>query len=258
MKNSASINNIVKMHINDMLVVVLEDDPIDQIKVKIMLSERISSHYTFRLGGIFTQLQDLLMYINNHKVDLVLSDIMIENKPIGIELVKTLQNASIPIILMTASQDQGLFLASQKYLSVHYLIKPFHAITLQSAIEKTLEAHQKSKQYDFVDMKYLYLSNKSGHQDQVWFTEIIYIEADDSHCYIHTPTKKYVLKKSLSKVLGDDLNDQFIRIHHKYAVNKLHIRQLETDTVQVTGLLTLPVGRSFKKGLKSSLKHHID
>lgn len=243
---------------NDIVIVMLEDDPIDQIKIEIMLAEQISAQYKYRLVGIYTNLEDLITYINDHKVDLILSDIMIENKPVGIELLKIIKDTHFPVILMTTSQDQKLFSESQKYLSVHYLIKPFHAITLHSAIEKTLEAHKKSKQYDFVDKKYLYLSSKAGHQDQVWFAEITYIEADDSHCYIHTSAKKYVLKKSLSKLLAEDLDDQFIRIHHKYAVNKLHIRQLETDTVQVTGPLILPIGRSFKKEVKSALKYHID
>lgn len=245
------------MAMKDIVIVILEDDPIDQIKLEIMLTQRISSNYTFRLGGIFTKLTDLTKYLDNHEVDLVLSDIMIENKPIGIELLKTLRDTLIPIVLMTSSQDQNLFLEAQKNLSVQYLIKPFHAITLQSAIEKTLEAQTKSKEYDFIDKKYMYLSSKTGQQEQVRFTEIVYIEADDSHCYIHTPSKRYVLKKSLTKLLEEFLDAQFIRIHHKFAVNKLHVQQLEANTIKLTGLVTLPVGRSFRKELNHLLKRHI-
>ncbi len=244
------------MPISDVLIVMLEDDPIDQIKIELMLSERISSQYKYHLGGSYTQLEDLITYLNDHKVDLVLSDIMIGNKPIGIEVLKILRDTFVPVVLMTTSQDQKLFLEAQKNLSVQYLIKPFHAITLQSAIEKTLEAHQKSKQYDFVDKKYLYLSSKAGQQDQVWFTEIVYIEADDSHCYFHTLSKRYVLKKSLTKLLGEDLNDHFIRIHHKFAVNKVHIQQSEANTLKLTGQVVLPVGKSFRKELNSFLKRH--
>lgn len=245
------------MPLNDIVIAVLEDDPIDQIKIEIMLSEHISSQYTFLLAGTFTQLQDLMTYLNSHKIDLVLSDIMIDNKPVGIELLKKLRNNATPIVLMTSSQDRELFLEVKKYRSVQYLIKPFHAITLQSALEKALEEHQKSKQYDFVDRKYLYLSSKAGQQDQVWFTEIVYIEADDSHCYIHTVSKRYVLKKSLIKLLGEDLNDHFIRIHHKFAVNKVHIQQSEANTLKLTGKVVLPVGKSFRKDLNNFLKRHI-
>jgi DNA-binding LytR/AlgR family response regulator len=242
--------------INDIAIVILEDDPIDQIKIKIMLSEPISSQYNFRIEGVFTQLGDLLLYLTNHQVDLILSDIFIQNETVGIELLRKLRDTTTPIVLMTGSQENGLFLEAQKYRSVHYLIKPFHAISLQSAIEKALDEYNKSKQYDFLDKKYLYLSSKTGQRDQVWFTEIVYIEAEDNYCYIHTPTKKYVLKKSLSKLLSDDLDARFIRIQHKYAVNKLHIKKAETDIVQLTGELVLPVGRSFRKELNDAVKRH--
>lgn len=245
------------MPISDIVIAMLEDDPIDQIKIEIMLAERISSQYKYRLGGTYTQLEDLITYLNDHEVDLVLSDIMIGNKPIGIELLKVLRDTLVPVVLMTTSQDQKLFLEAQKNLSVQYLVKPFHAITLQSAIEKTLEAHQKSKQYDFVDKKYLYLSSKSGQQDQVWFTEIVYIEADDSHCYINTLTKRYILKKSLTKLLGEELKNHFIRIHHKFAVNKVHVQHSEANTLKLTGQVVLPVGKSFKKDLNGFIKRHI-
>lgn len=237
-------------------IALLEDDPIDQIKIEIMLSERISSQYKYQLGGIFTKLEDLLVYLSNHEVNVILSDIFLQKKPVGIELIKKLRDNIVPIVLMTSSQDQELFLEAQKYRSVNYLIKPFHAISLQSAIEKALEEHNKSKQYDFLDKKYLYLSSKTGQQDQVWFTDIVHIEAEDSHCYIYTLVKKYVLKKSLSKLLSEDLDDSFIRIHHKYAVNKMHIRKSEAEVLYLTSHVALPVGKSFRKVLNSFLKWH--
>jgi DNA-binding LytR/AlgR family response regulator len=237
-------------------IVLLEDDPIDQIKIEVMLSERISSQYKYQLRGIFTKLEDLLIYLSNHEVNVILSDIFLQKKPIGIELIKKLRDNTIPVVLMTSSQDQELFLEAQKYRSVNYLIKPFHAISLQSAIEKALEEYNKSRQYDFLDKKFLYLSSKTGQQDQVWFTDIIYIEAEDSHCYIYTLAKKYVLKKSLSKLLSEDLDDSFIRIHHKYAVNKMYIRKSEAEVLHLPSQVVLPVGKSFRKVLNSFLKWH--
>jgi DNA-binding LytR/AlgR family response regulator len=250
------MNHTANKPTTDIVIVVLEDDPIDQIKIEIMLAERISAQYKYQLGGIFTQLDDLLTYLSNHEVNVVLSDIFLQKKPIGIELIKKLRDNTIPVVLMTSSQDQELFLEAQKYRSVNYLIKPFHAISLQSAIEKALEEHNKSRQYDFLDKKFLYLSSKTGQQDQVWFTDIIYIEAEDSHCYIYTLAKKYVLKKSLSKLMSEDLDDSFIRIHHKYAANKMHIRKSEAEVLHLTSQAVLPVGKSFRKVLNSFLKWH--
>jgi DNA-binding LytR/AlgR family response regulator len=241
----------------EVIIVLLEDDPIDQIKMKFMLSEHTSSQYKFHLAGIFTQLDDLLKYLTNQKVDLILSDIFIQKKSVGIELLKKLRDIATPIVLMTSSQDQEVFLEAQRHRSVQYLVKPFHAITLHSAIEKALEEYSKSKQYDFIDKKYLYLSSKTGQYDQVWFSEIVYIEAEDSHCFIYTLTKKYILKKSLSKLLSEVLDDYFIRIHHKYAVNRGHIQKLDADILQLIGQIVLPIGKSFRKELNTFIKRHI-
>jgi DNA-binding LytR/AlgR family response regulator len=242
----------------DIIIAILEDNPIDQIKMKVMLSKSISTQYRFHLGGIFTELDALLAYVATHKVDLVLSDIIIDGQPLGIELLKKLRHTTtLPIILMTLSQEEELFMEAQQYRSVHYLIKPFHAISLHSTIEKTLEEYKKSKQYDFLDKKYLHLSNKTGQKEYVWFTEIIYIEADDNYCYIYTTAKKYSLRKSLSKLLSEDLNDLFIRIHHRYAVNKLYIQVAEAELITLVSGMSLPVGRSFKKEVHVALKRHI-
>ena len=239
---------------NDIQIVLLEDDPIDRIKIEIMLSEPILPQYSFRLAGIFAESEALLDYVATHKVDLILSDIYIQNKPVGLELLKRLRDTPIPIVMMTMAQEPDLYAKSQSYRSVHYLIKPFHAISLQSAVSKALEEYHKSKQYDFADKKYLYLTGKTGKRERVLFSDIVYIEAEDSHCYIHTLTKKYALKKSLSKLLAEDLNSYYIRIHHKYAANRSHIQKSGMDTLQLTGQVVLPVGKSFRKELINTLK----
>jgi len=241
---------------DEVKIVLLEDDPVDQIKIEIMLKESISSQYKFNLVGVFTHLETLLSYLSSHKVDLILSDIFIQRKPVGIELLKKNRDAATPVVLMTLSHSHEIFVEAQSYRLVHYLIKPFHSISLQSTIYKALEEYQRSKQYDFVDKKFLYLSTKANNKEQVRFADIVYIEADDSHCYIHTLTKKYVMKKSLNKLLSEEFNAQFIRVHHKYAANPLHILTSELDILRLTGQVVLPVGKSFKKGIGDFLKRH--
>ncbi|NBB23451.1 response regulator [Runella sp. CRIBMP] len=239
---------------NDIIILVLEDNPLDQIKMRVMLSKPISTLYRFHLGGIFTELDPLIHYLSGHQVDLVLSDIMIKEQPVGIHLLKKLRDASVPVILMTLSQEEELFVEAQQYRRVPYLIKPFHAISLQSTIEKALEEHYKNKLYDFLDKKYLYLSNKTGQRDRVWFDEIVYIEYDDNYCQFHTPTKKYLLRKSLSMLLSEDMNDLFIRVHHRYAINKIHIQIVKADLITLVGDITLPVGRSYKREVSDTLR----
>lgn len=73
----------------------------------------------------------------------------IDKKAAGIELFKRMKQSTIPIILLTNSWRKKVFLQAQRQRSVHYLIKPFHQLSLHSINEQTLEVHLSSKQYLF-------------------------------------------------------------------------------------------------------------
>ncbi|AUD02647.1 LytR/AlgR family response regulator transcription factor [Spirosoma pollinicola] len=236
-------------------ILLFEDDPVDRIKVEIMVSEMISDRYEYHLIRVVDQLDDLLAYLKTNRVDLILSDIFIQKKAVGIELLKSLKQSTIPIILLTNSHEKEIFLQAQHQRSVHYLIKPFHQFSLHSIIEQTLDANLASKRYSFLDRNYLYLSHKTGQYKQVFFEEIVFVEAERTHCFIHTIGKKFVLKISLTKLLLDKLDTSFIRIHNKYAVNKQYIKQFENDTVQLIGSSCLPIGRSYKNIVTNFIKN---
>lgn len=235
-------------------ILVLEDNPIDVLKIEMMLSDATGKQ-PYRLVGIYTSLPPLLEFLQNGDVDIVLSDIFIDSTPVGIELLQILNKKHIPVILMTSSHDKTLYTTAQQKKPVHYLIKPFHNLTLQSTIEKALFEHKQSKQYNLLDQKYLFLSGLGGQKEQVWFDEIIYLSSDLNNCFIYSSKKKYITKKSLSKLLNEDLGDGFLRIHQQYVINKLHIISIKQDNVVVTGDIALPIGKSFRKALLEYTKH---
>ncbi|MFN8344284.1 MAG: LytTR family transcriptional regulator DNA-binding domain-containing protein [Spirosomataceae bacterium] len=234
-------------------VILLEDNAIDALKVQMMLNEKYGK-YKFLLLGIFDTLPPMLEYLQHHEVDIVISDIFIKNRPVGLEVLQALLLRNIPIVLTTNSHDKSLFDASRQYREVYYLIKPFHALTLHSILEKIVEEQAKSKNHNFADRKYFYLSGMGGHREQVFFDEIIYLLSESNNCFIFTASKKYVVKKSLTKILNEDLGEGFLRIHQQYIINKLHLKKAGHDTLTLTGAISLPVGKSFRKGVMAFLK----
>ena len=138
-------------------IVLLDDDPIDCIKVEIMVSEFITNEMTFRLVAVFSELDALLTYLQTHTVDIIISDIFTEKKATGIELLKTLRHNQTPIILVTQSLEKEVFTEAKKYRKFHYLIKPFHQLTLQSTIENIMAENFKEKAYNALDKQYLFL-----------------------------------------------------------------------------------------------------
>jgi DNA-binding LytR/AlgR family response regulator len=125
---------------------------------------------------------------------------------------------------------------------------------LQSILEKALDEWEQSKQHDFIDHKFFYLSGLGGQREQVSFRNIIYLASESNNCFIFTDTKKYVTKKSLTKILNEDLGDGFLRIHQQYIVNKLHLKIIKPNSVVVKGEIELPIGKSYRKEVNDFLK----
>jgi DNA-binding LytR/AlgR family response regulator len=234
-------------------IVLLEDNPVDALKIELMLTEANRKHQ-YKLLGVFTTLPSLIEYLQYNEVDIVLSDIYIGPEPSGIELLQYLQKKQVPVIMMTSSSDNKLYTAAQQLKPVHYLIKPFHSLTFHSTLENVIFDYEQSKQYKFIDQKYLYLSGLGGQREQVWFDDIVYLSSELNNCFIYTNKKKYVTKKSLNKILTEELGDGFLRIHQQYVVNKMHLQAIKQDNVVITGEVILPIGKSFRKDLLSFIK----
>jgi DNA-binding LytR/AlgR family response regulator len=231
-------------------IVLLEDDPIDRIKIEIMIAEFTSNQYIFQLVKIFESLELLLEFLETQTVDVIISDVFTKKRATGIELLKKIKNNvshTTPIILITQSQDLGVYQESQEYAHLQYLIKPFHKFTLQSTVENAISMNREEQEDANFNKKFIFLKGNSDSTDKVKLDEILFLETDGNYCYIHIKNKKYIIKKSLNKILQDDLDDNFIRIHHRYAVNKQHIQIVKLHSLEISGKIDFPIGKSFKK-----------
>jgi DNA-binding LytR/AlgR family response regulator len=135
-----------------------------------------------------------------------------------------------------------------------YLIKPFHQFTLQSAIENAIQANDYEVIVNYHAKKHIIIRNGSSKQDRITFYEIVFLETDGNYSLIHTDSKKFALKKSLNKLLTEDFDEDFIRIHQQYAVNLQHVQVLREHTLQLAGKIDLPVGRTFNTIIRNKFK----
>jgi DNA-binding LytR/AlgR family response regulator len=232
---------------NDINIVILEDDPIDRIKIEIMISDFSSNKYKFNLIGMFEDLNSLLEFISQKTIHLIISDIFSNRETVGIELLKKLRHHNIPIILMTQSPDSEVYKQAKIYGDIHYLIKPFHKLTLQSTIEKVINDFNKEQNSIFLNKKHLFLKGNANNIEKLSIDDIMYLEADGNYCFVHSTNRKYIQKKSMTKILEDINDNTFIRIHHKYAINIKFVEAVSSLFVALIRDISLPIGKSFKK-----------
>lgn len=238
---------------NQVKIALLESDPIDRIKIEIMVAEFTSSEYSFKLVGAFSSIVGLLRFLESQTVDIIICETFNKNQIMGIESLNKLKNNTTPIILITHSHDLEVYQKSKQYRYFQYLVKPFHKFTLQSTVENALFVKYDKQVEADTNKKFIFLKGNSDRTDRVSLDEILFLETNGNYCNIHTKKKKYIKKKSLNKILHTELDENFIRIHHRYAINKHYIQAVKHQSLEISGEIVFPIGKGFKKVINGLL-----
>ncbi|WP_255037793.1 LytR/AlgR family response regulator transcription factor [Lacihabitans soyangensis] len=227
-------------------VVILDDDPLYLLKLEVILEDS-----NFNIIGSFDNVEDTKAFLaeNENKVDIFISDLFIGSKVLGCDLIHDISPAPFPILCITSSYDENLHLNLKELVS-YYLIKPFHKITLIDCLNRAINLFEEKRLHEFISNRYILISVKPGVLCKINFVDVIYLESSENYTYFYTKHGKFAKKLSLSRLLSDFLDDRFIRIHSKFAVNSAHISAVSTKEVNLKTNLMLPVSRGFRENIK--------
>ncbi len=234
---------------NAISILVVEDDLSFALEMEMMISEL---GYRF-LGNPKTS-DDAFKAIAKEKPDLIIMDINIQGKIDGISVAEVIQARNIPIIFITSFKSSDYFERAKKILPAGYLVKPFHLLTLRGVIEKVLPDIPNTSINKEDEHNLLLKSSNTFYR--VSFDDILYIQVDGNYCYFFMEEKKFVLKRSLKRVI-DQINkgNKFVRIHRKYVIHKKYIKNFnaKSNTIHLNGI-DIPVGRQYKNNVMNILK----
>jgi len=82
---------------------------------------------------------------------------------------------------------------------------------------------------------------------KVRFDQIHYVKSDHVYVELHTATKQFLVRNSLSNNM-DLLPDYFYRIHRSYLINLHHLQSIEAQDVTVMGR-PLPIAKVYRSQL---------
>lgn len=184
-------------------------------------------------------------FMLEHQVDVMFLDI---NLPLmsGMDFLRS--GREYPFVILTTAYSEYA-LESFQYNVVDYLLKPFSFDRFAQAvgkIEKLLSfEHQDYKREKVKEENTVYL--KSNYE---WLkvdkSDILYIKSDSDYVEIITKQAKHLVSESL-KNWNRKLGDSFCQVHKSYLINLKHIVKIAAGKVYLTGDLSLPIGRAFKK-----------
>lgn len=116
-----------------MKLIIVEDD-----KVLSLLLSKMVERLGYDVLEIITKGQEAIKKIQEHKPDLVLMDIMLEDEIDGIEAMATLRDKGIEtsVIYITGNSDSTNYNRAKKTEFIDYLIKPVNFHDLKQSIIK--------------------------------------------------------------------------------------------------------------------------
>ncbi|MCF8228089.1 MAG: LytTR family DNA-binding domain-containing protein [Bacteroidales bacterium] len=178
--------------------------------------------------------------LHQYPFDLIFLDINMP-KISGIEFLKSLQENHL-IIFTTAYPEFAL--EGFELDVVDYLLKPFSFARFLKAVNKAYTLiEQKELASGPAQSFILVKSDKRLHK--IMRNDIVYVESAGDYVKV-VGLQKTIVTHETMKNMGKKLDDNFIRIHKSFIINKNKIEFIEGRQVKIAGEY-VPVGDSYKK-----------
>lgn len=204
-----------------------------------------------QLSGEFLSANGASDFLENHSVDLIISDINMQDVN-GMQFVKSLDNPPL-VIFSTAYEEYAL--EGFKVDAIDYLLKPY-------GYNDFLKAATKARQYIEWREAAVQAGNNASDDDfifvradnqsvKVMFDSILYVEAMSEYIKIHFKEGKPVMTFMSVKLMSESLPvNQFMRIHRSYIIALDSIAMVRRGEVELTDGTVLPISASYKDDLQ--------
>lgn len=154
-------------------------------------------------------------------IDLCFVDIYLRNRENGIELARILQEKNMNFIFLTANNEMETLKKAVSTEPLSYITKPFSERDIIASLELARIRGSKT-----IEVKTHHGTITLKHSD------ILYIEADNVYVTVVTANKSYVQRMTLKEMEGR-LDDNFIRVHRSFLVNRNKITSRTAQHVLV-------------------------
>ncbi len=202
-----------------MLDFVICDDNLNVLKrlEKMLECTFINKNLDAQIVLSTTEPGDLINYIRNHTVNVIILDIDLKSKVSGLDLAKLIrkQDKNVYIIFTTGHLEYGLL--AYKYKTFDYLPKPVTVERLEDTIDRLIDDMFGD------DTKFVRLDNNKTIIKQ---DGIQYIQKDGMKVIFHTDTRDYETYSSFKKIMPQ-LPSYFMQCHKSYIVNTKKITDID-------------------------------
>ncbi len=220
--------------------IAIDDEPI-----ALAIIEKFSQDQDrWQLDKVFSNAVEATEYINNNKIDLVITDINMPDVN-GINFVQNLSSQPRPLIIfLTAYKDYAV--TGFDLEVIDYLVKPVSLSRFNTALERCYERCQLLNGDQANQLPDHIYVHSEYNQVKIVIQEIMYIEAMGDYIKIFLKDKnKPILTLERIKIMEQKLEAYGIkRIHRSYLINPEYITAKLKSKVQMKDVW-LPIGESY-------------
>lgn len=234
-----------------MIDFVICDDNLNVLKrlEKMLESIFISKNIDAQIAFSTTEPGDLINYIRNNSVNVVILDIDLKSRVSGLDLANLIRkrDKNVYIIFTTGHLEYGLM--AYRYKTFDYLSKPVTIERLEDTIERLVEDMAGN------ETKFVRLDNDKTIIKQ---DGIQYIQKDGMKVIFHTDTRDYETYSSFKKILPQ-LPEQFVQCHKSYIVNTKKVTDIDISNNSIllenNEAIKCYIGPKYKNQFMEVLNH---
>lgn len=235
---------------NKIKVGIVEDEALIADHIAMCLED-----LNYEISFIADDAESALSGMSSDIPDVLLVDINLNGNVDGVDLVHKLNSMyQLPIIFLTSNSEKATIDRVKLTKPAGFILKPYTEKDLDTQIqlsmhkyfeEESVSNEQPTQNDSFFIKDKLYLVKVS-------YADILYIEALDNYCAIHTKEKRYILSQTLKSVEEKLVKFGFMRIHRSYLVNINKIDKIQHRNLWVNDK-ELPLSEANKKELMKKL-----
>ncbi len=208
----------------------------------------INNDFDGQISLATTNANEVLGYIKNNIVDVVILDIDLQSNISGLDLAQKIRKINKRVYIIFETAHLEYLLIAYKCKTFDYLTKPISLNNLETTISRL-----------FSDI-YSTPSNKSfiplNRGNMINANSVFYIEKDNTKLIFRADSADYSIYSSFNKI-QHTLPPNFVRCHKSYIVNVNNIHSIDDTIIHFdkTNEIKCYIGQVYKKKFLEVLKN---
>ncbi len=239
---------------NETRILIVEDDMLIAANISLQLS-----NLGYQVTGMESKGELAISHVVNNPPDIILMDVNLKGELDGIDTAKRIQQTqNIPIVYLTANNDEHTFAKAKDTHPHAFISKPFNRLNLQRTIALVVEQiKEKGRLKEQIDSNLQVLEDRifvrhNGKMVKILLDQILYVEAERNYCNIVTLEGRFLVVSTLKSIEKELPAASFLRIHRSFIVNIIKLDVVADNHIEIDRKV-IPVSKSYRDNLMGRL-----